>query len=65
MGQYTLSHDLSGRDEYYLDRRETIPAGARILVANWDHNATDSLVEWSGQTLLVDKDTLISFACPI
>jgi hypothetical protein len=65
MGQCTLSHDLSGRDEYYLDRRETIPAGARILVTDWDRDATDSLDEWGGHTLLVDKDSLVSFARPI
>jgi hypothetical protein len=65
MGQHTLSHDLSGYPPYHPDQRETVPAGARILITNWDHSATDSLIEWGGHTLLVDKDSLVSFARPI
>jgi hypothetical protein len=65
MNCYLLNHDLSAYPPFHPDRREVVPAGVRIIVAHWDHSETDSLIEWDRRTLLVDKDSLISFTVPI
>lgn len=58
MRHVCLTHSLSGYPPYHPDAGETIPLGAGIMVADYDHTETDALVEYAGHRLIVDKETL-------
>jgi hypothetical protein len=55
-----LKDTLTGRPPYRMEH-ETIPEGAEITIVDYDYSEIDSLVEWEGHSLVVDKDNLISF----
>jgi hypothetical protein len=59
-----LNHQLTARDQYRIEERYTIPAGAEIMIVG-PHDAapeSESMVQWNGRKLVVDKETLETFA---
>jgi hypothetical protein len=54
------THSILGHARYEMER-ETIPQGAEVTILNADHSDTESLIEWAGRQLIVDKDSLITF----
>lgn len=55
-----LKHDLTGHPPFDFAARK-IPEGSEIAVADYDHTETESKVIFDGVTLIVDKDSLITF----
>ena len=55
-----LKHDLTGHPPFDFAGRK-IPEGSEIVVADYDHTETESNVIFEGGTLIVDKDSLITF----
>lgn len=56
-----LGHSLMGYRPHRFDERVEIPKGTMITVLNYDGSETDSLVDWNGRILIVDKGALETF----
>lgn len=50
-----------GYRPHRFDERVEIPKGTMITVLNYDGSETDSLVDWNGRILIVDKGALETF----
>ena len=57
-------HSLIGYPPYHPEAPETIPKDTEITITDYDHNETDSLVEWSGHALIVNTECLTVFEDP-
>jgi hypothetical protein len=56
----TLKQDLIGRVPYCPSNVKTTPQGAEVQIVNQNHTYVDSLINWDGRALLVNKELLIS-----
>jgi hypothetical protein len=56
-----LNHDLIGYVPVNHVMGPTIPEGSEIEITNSDYSDIDSEVLWNGVTLLVNKNSLITF----
>jgi hypothetical protein len=57
----TLKRDLIGQVPYCPANHQTIPKGSEVKIVNGNYALTESVIEWEGRELIVNKESLMIF----